>query len=143
PPVLELPAHVVVNATSPAGATVMFSSNGVCTPASGSVFAIGTTTVACTASDDAGNTAAGSFDVTGKGAAEQLHDLAVSVVGTTRLPQAVKTALVARIDAALAETDTRTTCTLLSAVATIARLAGPAGAPFVADAVRFRAVLGC
>lgn len=36
----------------------------VCDPASGSSFDLGTTRVTCTASDDAGNTTTGSFDVT-------------------------------------------------------------------------------
>jgi hypothetical protein len=34
-----------------------------CSPASGSFFEVGTTTVTCTATDDSGNTASGSFDV--------------------------------------------------------------------------------
>lgn len=36
----------------------------VCSPASGTWFPVGTTTVACTASDDSGNSASDSFDVT-------------------------------------------------------------------------------
>ncbi|MGC8952805.1 HYR domain-containing protein, partial [Chloroflexus sp.] len=35
-----------------------------CTPASGSTFPLGTTTVTCTATDAAGNTASGSFTIT-------------------------------------------------------------------------------
>jgi hypothetical protein len=38
--------------------------NTACTPASGSTFPLGTTTVNCQASDDAGNSSAGSFTVT-------------------------------------------------------------------------------
>lgn len=71
---LQLPAGVSAEATGPAGAVVHFSAHGSgpddfngrptdqaqCTPASGSLFAIGTTTVACS---DA-NGATGTFDVT-------------------------------------------------------------------------------
>jgi hypothetical protein len=73
PPVLTLPAPVV-GATSPSGAIVSYSPNAMdlvdgsrpvsCTPASGSTFAVGTTTVNCSSSDSRGNTATGSFVVT-------------------------------------------------------------------------------
>jgi hypothetical protein len=71
---LSLPADIVVNATSTAGAIVTFAASAVdlvdgaqpveCTPASGSVFLIGTTTVACSAGDTRGNVATGTFTVT-------------------------------------------------------------------------------
>ena len=73
-PVVTVPAKVTLQATSPAGATYSFSATAVdnvdgavtaaCTPASGSTFAIGSTTVTCTATDNAGNTGSGSFVVT-------------------------------------------------------------------------------
>jgi hypothetical protein len=73
-PVLTLPSSFVVEATSPAGAVVTFTAaasdlvSGVvpvpCTPPSGSTFALGTTTVTCSATDGSGNTATGSFAVT-------------------------------------------------------------------------------
>jgi hypothetical protein len=73
-PMLSLPADIVVNATSTAGAIVTFAASAVdlvdgaqpveCTPASGSVFLIGTTTVACSAGDTRGNVATGTFTVT-------------------------------------------------------------------------------
>src|SRR5262249_49933119 len=64
---LGQPSDVTVNATSPAGAVVTYtkpaasdeSSTGVsvsCLPASGSTFAIGDTTVTCTATDTDGDT---------------------------------------------------------------------------------------
>jgi len=72
-PVLTLPSLVEAEATSPAGANVTFTATAEdavdgsvtvdCTPASGSFFAFGTTTVTCTASDTSGNTSTGSFDV--------------------------------------------------------------------------------
>jgi len=74
PPVLTLPANPSTQATSASGAAVTFTPTAndlvsgavpvTCTPASGSTFAIGTTTVNCSATDAAGNTAAGSFTVT-------------------------------------------------------------------------------
>ena len=45
-----------------------------CVPPSGSTFAIGTTTVGCTARDASGNVARGSFDVTVRSADEQLAE---------------------------------------------------------------------
>jgi hypothetical protein len=73
-PILALPADIVAEATSPAGATVSFVATAtdndpanpvvVCDPASGSVFPLGSTVVDCSATDTAGNTAEGSFTVT-------------------------------------------------------------------------------
>ncbi|HMB23458.1 MAG TPA: HYR domain-containing protein, partial [Anaerolineales bacterium] len=73
-PTLTLPADITTPATSPAGAIVSYSASATddvdpsvsvtCSPASGSLFAVGTTTVNCSASDVAGNTASGSFQVT-------------------------------------------------------------------------------
>ena len=80
PPVLTLPQSVTLEATSAAGAAYTFTATAVdaidpdvtatCSVASGSIFPLGvndaphTTTVTCTATDDAGNTASGSFTVT-------------------------------------------------------------------------------
>ncbi len=73
PPVLSLPAPLIAEATSASGATVSYSASAsdlvsgavtvACSPASGSTFPLGTTTVNCSASDAAGNTAHGSFTV--------------------------------------------------------------------------------
>jgi hypothetical protein len=74
PPVLTLPANISKEATGPSGAAVSYTAGATdvvdgpvavaCTPASGSAFALGTTTVTCSALDRAGNTAKGSFAVT-------------------------------------------------------------------------------
>jgi hypothetical protein len=75
PPVLTVPAQAAVTATSSAGAAVSYTASAAdetdgvmpppaCSPASGSTFALGTTPVACTATDAAGNTASGQFPVT-------------------------------------------------------------------------------
>ncbi len=92
-PTLSLPADMTVNATSPAGATVSFSPSALdgadpdpavsCTPSSGSVFALGTTTVECSATDHVGNESAGSFAVTVLEAATPTCDGKVAtIVGT-------------------------------------------------------------
>lgn len=76
PPILNVPEVVTAEATSAAGAAVDFSGEIIgysfvdpppaptisCTPASGSTFALGTTTVSCTATDSFGSTHA-SFKV--------------------------------------------------------------------------------
>jgi len=74
PPALTLPGGMSTQATSAAGAAVDYDASAndpedgpvatTCAPASGTTFAIGTTTVTCTASDAHGNMATGSFDVT-------------------------------------------------------------------------------
>jgi hypothetical protein len=74
PPTLSLPANITVNATSTSGAVVTFSAAATdlvdgsdplsCSPASGSSFGFGTTTVTCSATDAHGNPAAGTFTVT-------------------------------------------------------------------------------
>ena len=57
-------AHVVTFDAPAAADTVDPDIEVSCTPESGSVFALGTTTVICTATDDSGNTASTSFGVT-------------------------------------------------------------------------------
>jgi hypothetical protein len=74
PPVILVPLPITAEATSPAGAAVTYSVVAidnfdgpvpvVCTPASGSTFALGTTTVNCSAHDAAGNVGSASFTVT-------------------------------------------------------------------------------
>ena len=73
-PLLSLPSPIVAEATGPDGAVVPFApsaSDAVdgavpvsCSPSSGSLFALGLTSVACTASDAHANASGGSFTVT-------------------------------------------------------------------------------
>jgi hypothetical protein len=74
PPVILVPLPITAEATSPAGAAVTYSVVAidnfdgpvpvVCAPLSGSTFALGTTTVNCSAHDAAGNVGTASFTVT-------------------------------------------------------------------------------
>ncbi len=73
-PVLAVPSGIVAEATGPDGAAAGYETSAtdvvdgaitpVCAPASGSTFALGTTTVECTATDAAGNKASATFPVT-------------------------------------------------------------------------------
>lgn len=74
PPVLIVPGSITDEATSPSGKSVSFVATAadavtpsplvMCTPASGSTFAIGETLVSCVATDAAGNSSTQSFVVT-------------------------------------------------------------------------------
>jgi HYR domain len=100
PPVLNLPGLQVVDATGPDGATVAYSArasddSGVdpavqCSPASGTVFAIGLHEVSCTAADAAGNVASGIIPVRVTSAAEQLTSLIARV---STLPRSLRITL--------------------------------------------------
>lgn len=74
-PHLSVPADSTVQATGPSGAAVSFSATATdaddataptptCSPASGSTFALGTTTVSCSVTDSEGLSDSGSFHVT-------------------------------------------------------------------------------
>jgi hypothetical protein len=69
PPTLNLPANITAEATGPNGAVVTYTvtatggATPICSPASGSTFPLGTTTVDCSATDSHGNTGSASFDV--------------------------------------------------------------------------------
>jgi hypothetical protein len=90
-PTISAPSSLSMNATGPAGAivsyTVAFSDAqsgvkvGVCAPASGSPFPIGTTSVHCIALDYAGNTSTASFSIHVASATEQLTTLHGQVSG--------------------------------------------------------------
>jgi aryl-phospho-beta-D-glucosidase BglC (GH1 family) len=74
PPVVTVPSDLTVEATGPSGAVATFTTSAlddvsgvlptVNTPASGSVFPLGGTTVTATATDAAGNAGSASFTVT-------------------------------------------------------------------------------
>ena len=74
PPTVTVPANLRLEATGSAGAAATFAAVGssnvdgalaaVCTPASGSTFPLGATTVTSVATDNAGQVASGTFTVT-------------------------------------------------------------------------------
>ena len=78
PPSISTPTSVVAEATGPNGAMVTYhatandpvdgdiTSKMICTPASGSQFALGSTTVTCNVTDSGGNSASAHFTVTVK-----------------------------------------------------------------------------
>ena len=102
PPTLVLPNQVVADATGPAGALVPFDVSAVdtadaaprltCTPASGAMMTIGSTTVSCSATDASGNVATGSFGVLVKAAAAQVEAL-LAMVESFNLQQGVDRSL--------------------------------------------------
>ena len=100
-----------VNATSPSGAVVTFDpaatdnvgvTSLLCEPASGSVFPVGSTSVSCSASDAAGNSASKSFEVSVIGAREQVASL-IEFVRSLGLPNGTANPLVNQLNAALSE----------------------------------------
>jgi Tol biopolymer transport system component len=84
PPRLRVPEDITQEATSSDGAEISFEVSAEddvdgtvlveCTPASGSIFPIGVTTVECTATDAAGNIGRGSFTVTVSPAPEEIAE---------------------------------------------------------------------
>jgi hypothetical protein len=74
PPAVTVPSDLKAEATGPSGALVTFSASAVdvvdgsvtpsCSPVSGTSFALGTTTVTCSATDKTGNKGGSSFGVT-------------------------------------------------------------------------------
>ena len=166
PSITNVPSDITAEATSSAGATVTFtkptatdivdgdlSSDKVsCDPVSGSPFPLGTTTVTCTATDNAGNTASGSFDVIVKGATEQVTDLQDDLADLN-LPAGTNTALEAKLNDALTAAnggDTASACTALNdfisqvrAQAGKKKISAQNAEELIADAQRIQAVLGC
>jgi hypothetical protein len=157
PPVLALPDDLSVDAGTPEGAAVPYvvsasdpdggDAGVACEPASGSVFPVGTTTVACTATDDEGDEGTGSFAVTVRGAADQLGSLLSAVTGVgpgSSLADKVSSAL-ASAEAGRTAEACSTLAALLSQVAaqTGKSLSPEVAAAITADATRIRAVLGC
>jgi Tol biopolymer transport system component len=162
-PTLTLPPNVAVDATGPSGATVAYTvtaSDNVdsapsvsCAPASLSVFAIGDTTVACTAKDATGNTATGRFTVHVRGATEQLARLAAKILADPGIAPRVRAMLAAQIQGLLVVVGrgipVRLTCLGLGGFVAEVRFLPPSTisassrAAVLADALRIRAVLAC
>jgi sugar lactone lactonase YvrE len=102
PPALTLPADITAAATGANGAAVSFTASAtdavdgvrpvICNPASGATFAIGTTTVTCSATDISANTATGTFHVTVNPSstlitvAANVYSIGISVDGGVQTP---------------------------------------------------------
>jgi DNA-binding beta-propeller fold protein YncE len=121
PPVITCPANIVVSAVFPKGVFVSFvvtatdecsTATVTSTPSSGSLFAIGDTTVTCTAIDGSGNQSACHFNVHVKGAAEQINDLIALVRALNLKPWTtyVLTAELQSASNALRRGNTRAAC---------------------------------
>jgi hypothetical protein len=155
-----VPANMTINATGPMGATVNYAPPTVsdedaslpmpaCSPASGTTFAIGTTTVNCAVSDadDSNSPVNASFMVTVKGASAQLVDLRQAVQGVgpgTSLGDKVQSA-----QSYLASGDVADTCSTLTAFIHEVKAQSGKSIPvaqasqLIADAQRIQAVLAC
>jgi hypothetical protein len=160
PPTITV-TGLTVDATGPGGAVVSYTATAtddldpdptpVCTPSAGSLFAIGGTSLACTATDASGNIANASFTVTVLGAREQLLRLIGAVINASSLPTSVKTQLIASLQSVVGDFDSsnllqrRIACLTLRAFANLVRfVASPTqAAAWTADANRIRAVLAC
>jgi hypothetical protein len=155
------PGNITADATGPSGAAVSYNAPTAadedspatasvsCSPASGSMFAIGDTAVTCTASDadDSNSPVTSSFAVHIKGAAEQLSDLASSVNGVG--PGTSLANKVASVQSYLGAAETMDACGTLTAfvneVAAQSRKSIPAAtaATLIAAAKQIEAVLPC
>jgi HYR domain len=161
PPVVTVPGDLTVDATGPGGARVTFTASAhdavdpapslTCTPASGSAFPIGSTTVTCTAKDAAGNTASATFHVQVRGTGEQIARLVDKTRADVDVPL-LRPVLAAPLQAAaalLAAGRTGLACVALNGYVLAVQLAPSAAltqaekADLVADARRIRAVVGC
>jgi hypothetical protein len=158
------PSNMTVDATSPSGAVVSYTPPTVvdadsplpavsCTPASGSTFAIGTTTVNCSVSDsdDTNSPVSASFTVTVVGAAAQDSALITTVNGL-QLRSAVQNSFDAELTEILSEVNAgQTTLACPNLTDFIGHVQGQSGksltaaqaAQLVAAAQQIQAVLGC
>jgi hypothetical protein len=161
-PTLGVPNPIVVDATTPAGANVSYAATASdnmdvnpsvsCSPPSGAKFAIGTTTVNCTASDAAGNSSAKSFTVRVKGAPEQIADLVDKlrgIKGLVPLQPALHSYLQNLADCVLRRDKTRACLYadyFIAGVRTaIAKrwIGAPVGNDLIANVTRIKAVVAC
>ena len=162
-PTLSLPGTTTVDATSPQGAVVTYTVTATdpdnaattltisCTPSSGSTFPIGTTTVQCSASDPAGNSSTGSFQIVVKGAPDQITDL-IALVKSFHLKPILQGTLVAELQGAsteLGKNHPNAACSLLDLFSAEVQTATGHGittaqaTQLLAAAEQIEAVLGC
>lgn len=159
PPVLDVSGDLTADATGPDGVALSFEASATdaidgpvpvtCTPPSGTTFAIGTTTVVCSATDASGNEATASFTVHVKGAHEQLLDLLDFVdSGSLGLGTSLHDKLVRGLQL-LAAGDVANACGTLNAFVNNVRaqtgksLTPAQTAELTTDALRIENVIGC
>jgi hypothetical protein len=125
-PVLSVPADIAVDATTPAGAVVLFTVSASdnfdpapvvsCDHDPGATYPVGDTTVTCTARDAAGNvSAAGTFQIAIAGAAEQ-SGATLDLIAGFDLPETTEQALIVKIEQALTAPNTNASCNELGAL---------------------------
>jgi outer membrane protein assembly factor BamB len=155
-PVITVPGTITAQATSPQGAIVTYSvsatdpddaaSTPLCTPASGTLFPIGTTQVSCVSTDTNANTASAIFVVHVEGAEEELADLLFAIKQTQARTLASKAK---KIEAFVAGNKQNKACNALNSF--IGAVNGRVGrgltaaqaADFSARATNIEHVLGC
>lgn len=157
PPTISVPSNTVLNATSPAGAIFSFTATATdsldpnpviaCILPSGSTFPIGTTVVTCSATDASGNSSTASFQVTVKGAAQQISDLA-AYVASLNLPSGLTNSLESKLNSALQDPMPGSCADLSDFVNQVSAQSGKAipqsqAATLMQSATRIKAVLGC
>jgi alpha-tubulin suppressor-like RCC1 family protein len=123
PPVIVCPNDITVYARLPAGEAVDFEANAVdlcdsqvevvSSPASGSVFAPGETTVVCTAADDSGNSSTCSFTVTVIPPVEMPMNFTPGVLNTANKGQWMKAHFVLPDGYEISDIDVNTPAVLL------------------------------
>ena len=118
------------------------------------MFPIGTTTVACTATDASGNSTSGNFTVSVKGAAAQIDDV-ITYVTNVNASQGVVNSLDAKLQTILAALDAANAGQLASACSKLTAFINEAQAQagksitqadadrLIGDAQRIKAVIGC
>jgi len=155
-PTITVPAGMRVNATLPTGAYVNYTiswSDNVrvtdvsCTPASGTMFPMGATTVMCSASDAAGNRASNSFVVTVVGPEEQLGNL-IEYVLSLNLPNGTTNPLVTQLRAAFRTNDNHVSCVKMSDFINMVVKKGDAitddeSSYMIGEATRIMGAMGC
>jgi Glycine rich protein/HYR domain len=156
PPTLTLPPDIVTDATDQSGATVHYSFSATdvhgilssgCTPVSGATFPIGVTTVDCFATDTFGNTATGDFQVTVKGAADQLNDL-MATTSAEDIGTSLSDKLQQAEDYLQAGDDADACATLVAFINQVEAQAGKKlsradAASLIASALQIEAVIAC
>jgi hypothetical protein len=157
---MNMPANLTVNATSPQGAVATYTPPTVvdedtplptvtCSPASVNTFAIGLSTVTCTvsATGDTNSPVSKSFTVNVLGGAAQLANLQLMVTGVG--PESSLADKVSQAQADVAANNTEGGCGVLAAfihevnAQASKSISKSTAASLIPSATRIRAVLGC